>query len=195
MNQPAPHATLSLVIKTPDDTLDQLLVLQCQQGDEAALAELVCRWQPKLARHAYRLTENHEAISDIVQETWLAVVRGLRKLDDPACFRPWAYRIVTNKCADWIRRQQQLRKTQSSLANEAPSNEPSSDNSDEIALLQQELKLLPQEKRTILTMFYLEEMPINEIAQAMNIPEGTVKSRLFHARKLLQSKLERQHHE
>ena len=90
--------------RTHEDIQDELLVLQCQEGDGDALKALIARWQPRLARLAWRLTGESEAARDVVQDAWLAIVRGLKRLDDPARFRWWAYRIVTNKCADWIRR-------------------------------------------------------------------------------------------
>src|SRR5512145_1583590 len=90
--------------RSPDDIQDELLVLRCQGGESEALHKLVSRWHPRLRRLAERRTADPEAAKDLVQDAWLAIVRGLRRLDDPSRFRVWAYRIVTNKCADWVRR-------------------------------------------------------------------------------------------
>ena len=191
--------------RTPDDILDELLVLRCQDGDARAFEVLVTRWQQPLRRHAWRLTGCPDAASDVVQEAWLAIVRGLRRLDDPARFRPWALRIVTNKCADWTRRQQRQRRVMRSVATEngaagAPSfaqrrvgEEPVADETDgtEIRRLRQALRELPRDRRAILSMLYLDGLSTRQIAQSLSLPVGTVKSRLYHARSQLRNLLER----
>jgi RNA polymerase sigma-70 factor (ECF subfamily) len=179
-------------MRTPDDVYDELLVIRCQEGDAAALAELVRRWQPRLARQAMRLTGGSGEAGDVVQEAWLAIVRGMRRLDDPACFRRWAYRIVTNKCADWTRRRQRERAAVVSLAAEpADSASPPGESQDDLTAIGTALKTLPNQQRAILAMFYLDSMPIRLIADALALPEGTVKSRLHHARNHLKDVLER----
>ncbi len=195
--------------RTPDDILDELLVLRCQDGDARAFEVLVTRWQQPLRRHAWRLTGCTDAASDVVQEAWLAIVRGLRRLDDPARFRPWALRIVTNKCADWTRRQQRQRRIMRSVATEtssttgaagAPSfaprsvgEEPVADETDgtEISRLREALRELPRDRRAILSMLYLDGLSTRQIAQSLSLPVGTVKSRLHHARNQLRNLLER----
>ena len=179
-------------MRTPDDVYDELLVIRCRESDTAALAELVRRWQPRLMRHAMRLTGRGDEAADVVQEAWLAIVRGIRRLDDPACFRRWAYRILTNKCADWTRRRQRERAGQASLADE-PANciPPPGHSQGDLAAIRSALRTLPNHQRAILAMFYLDGMPIRLIADALSLPEGTVKSRLHHARNHLKDVLER----
>ncbi|MCL2648530.1 MAG: sigma-70 family RNA polymerase sigma factor, partial [Phycisphaerales bacterium] len=84
---------------------EELLVLRCQEGDPAAMEELVLRWQERLWHHARRLSGNDEAAWDVLQEAWMAMVGRMRSLSDPAAFGGWAYQIVSNKCRDWIRRE------------------------------------------------------------------------------------------
>ena len=76
---------------------DELLVLRCQSGETEALEELIRSWQPRLWRHARRLTGRVDAAWDVLQETLLAIVRSLHRLDDPALFRTWAYRIASQR--------------------------------------------------------------------------------------------------
>ena len=95
--------------RTADDVYTEFLVMGAQDGDPRAMSALVEHWHPRIARQAVRLTGDGDAAAEVMQECWLAVVRGLRRLDDPARFRPWAYRIVTNKCADWVRRRTRSR--------------------------------------------------------------------------------------
>jgi len=179
-------------MRTPDDVQDELLVMRCQDGDREALAELVQRWQPRLLRQAARLVDGVDAAADVVQEAWVAIVRGLRRLDDPACFRSWAYRIVTRKCADWTRRRQRGRATEGALAVDPVDPSPSpADSSDDVAALRKALRSLPNQQKAILAMFYLDGMSIRLIAEVLSLPEGTVKSRLYHARCHLKEVLKR----
>jgi len=83
---------------------DQLLVMDAQDGDAQAMEKLVRRWQKRLWQHAYRLTSDSQAAWDITQQSWLGIIKGLRKLHDPAKFRSWAYRITTNKSIDWMKK-------------------------------------------------------------------------------------------
>ncbi len=83
---------------------DQLLVMDAQDGDVKAMEELVGRWQKRLWQHAFRLTSDNQAAWDITQQSWLGIIKGLRKLNDPANFKAWAYRITTNKSIDWIKK-------------------------------------------------------------------------------------------
>lgn len=173
-----------------------MLVLRCQAGDAGAMERLVGRWQPRLLRHALRLTGDPEAASDAVQEAWLAIVRGLRRLQDPARFRSWAYRIVSRKCSDWIRGRQRRRRLGRRAAEDGTrpgadtltGSEPEGD--DRVTQVRRRLRSLPAERRAILAMHYGEGMSVREIAASLEIPEGTVKSRLFHARNQLRASLE-----
>lgn len=181
--------------RTQEDIQDELLVLQSQDGDGEALKTLIARWQPRLVRLAWRLTAEREAARDVVQDSWLAIVRGLRRLDDPARFRSWACRIVSNKCADWTRRRVVQRAVTEELQNEAetayenPSNLESS--LSEVDLLRTALRKLPDEQRVILSLHYLDGMGVAEISRVLSVPHGTVKSRLHHARNRLKQTLER----
>jgi len=174
---------------------DQWLVIRCQQGEQDALAELVERWEPRLYRHAHRLTGNADAAADAAQESWLAIVRGLRRLDDAARFPAWAYRIVTFKCADWTRRRQRHRNSHDRLVQRQQTLDhaqgATSGRIDDIARLQEALRQLSGAHRAALSLHYLEELSIEQIATALNIPQGTAKSRLHFARAHLKAILER----
>lgn len=180
-------------MRTTDDIYDEWLVLRCQDGDAAALAELVGRWQPRILRQAMRLTADRDGACDVAQAAWLAIIHGLNSLNDPSCFRRWAYRIVGFKSADWIRARQRNRTLGGSLPTEqadrravklAPSEQ------DGIAALRFAMAKLHPNQKAILSMFYLEEMPLAEIAHALTMPLGTVKSRLHYARLALKDILE-----
>jgi len=164
-----------------EQLVDEILVMDCQSGSSKALDLLVSRWQKRLWRYACRLTGNSEAAWEVTQESWLGIIRGLRRLNDPAHFRPWAYRIVTNKARDWIRRSAKRVPLQ---PEEAPENRPHDERRahETSADLQAILRRLPERSRTVLTLYYLEEFALAEIAGILHIPRGTVKSRLHTAR-------------
>jgi RNA polymerase sigma factor (sigma-70 family) len=179
-------------MRTPEDIYDELLVMRCQDGDQGSLIALVGRWQPRLLRHAMRLTREYEAATDVVQEAWVAIVRGIRGLDDAACFAPWAYRILTNKCADWTRQRQRQRASSVPLTVEPVAKESATEDSqDDAAALREAIKQLPQEQQAVLSLFYMEELSLRDIAEALSLPVGTVKSRLHYARSNLREVIER----
>lgn len=178
-------------MRTREDILDQLLVLRIQGGDVGALESLARRWHPRLLRHAVRLTGQLEAGADVAQEAWVAIVRGLGRLEDSSRFRSWAYRIVTRRSTDWIRRRQRRRRLASRIALE-PAPPSASERQDEIRQVREALGRMPADRRALLSMYYVEGLSVGEIAEALSIPTGTVKSRLYHARNRLRASLEDQ---
>ncbi|MDN5205591.1 RNA polymerase sigma factor [Fulvivirgaceae bacterium BMA10] len=177
--------------RNSDHIFDEMLVLQAQQGDNQALTLLVRRWHKKLYGYAYKTTNNSSIAEDIVQESWQAIVKGLKNLKDPALFRPWIYRIVNNKAVDWIRKQQKERSLmEKELKDHKEPMEEDEVPDDALFVLKQALKSLPEDQRFILSMHYLERLSVKHMAKVLDIPEGTVKSRLFNARKYLKKKYE-----
>ncbi len=171
---------------------DELLVIRCQDGEADALKELIVRWQVRLHAHAWNLTRDAEAAADASQEAWLAIAGGIRRLSDPSSFGPWAYRIVTHKCADWTRGQQRRRSLAKRALDVAPAHpeaEPPDEN--DATRLRDALCCIQPDSRAILSMHYLGLMNVNQIAMALDIPVGTVKSRLYHAREALKAAVER----
>ena len=95
---------IDTVDSSVEQLVDEILVMDCQSGRVKALEMLVSRWQKRLWRHAHYLTGNSDAAWDITQESWLGIIKGLRKLHDPANFKAWAYRVTTNKSINWTRK-------------------------------------------------------------------------------------------
>jgi RNA polymerase sigma-70 factor (ECF subfamily) len=179
-----------------DSVQDDLLLLQCQQGDVAGFDRLVRRWQQPLLRYPYRLTGDWAAAQDVVQETWLAVIGGLVTLKDVTHFRAWLFRIASHKCGDYWRRTQTRRQYAADChqqagteagANATAGAPPWGDKAD----IEAAFGRLSPESRTVLALMYLEDFSIGEIAGLLSLPEGTVKSRLFHARQQLRQILEK----
>lgn len=173
---------------------DEIIVLRCQEGDAAAFETLLERWQDRLWRHACRLTGDEDAAWDALQETWMDISRCIRHLRTPSAFKAWAYRIATNKCRDLIRREKRRREIVEDFFEEITVREnPMIDQAKEDSPdnLSDALKRLPGRDRTILGLKYEEDFDIAGIAAILDIPEGTVKSRLFHAREHLKKIMER----
>ncbi len=181
--------------QSPDRILDELLVIKCQDGDVEALEKLVSRWHRRLRRHAWYLTHNPEATADIVLDAWLDIIRTIHRLKEPASFRGWAYKIVGNKAADWVRRKKRQRTLCREVAdqNRTISERTSPDESQNSvqSLLRRDFRMLPAISQQILSMKSIDRMTTREIADALDIPVGTVKSRLHHARERLRQILQR----
>lgn len=160
------------------DVLDDLLVLNAQAGDEQAFAEIYRRWSPRLERHIGRLVEDRHAAHDVAQNVWLAIARGIRRLDDPAAFTSWAYRIATHKAADWTRERQRRRR----LIASAPVDNGAITSEVDLDPVRAAIRGLAPQQRALLSMHYADGLSLGHIAHALQVPIGTVKSRLHAAR-------------
>jgi len=168
---------------------NELLVIKCKQGDSGAFEELVNKWQRRLWNYAYKVTGSDSASWDIVQETWCGVIKGLRKLDDAGVFGCWIFKILNNKCTDWLRRQQSQARLSAKLRGRANNNQSPHCNS-AADLLDAAIEKLPSDRRILLALRYREDFNITQIAQILGIPEGTVKSRLHRTLEQLQQLME-----
>lgn len=173
--------------------LDEYLAAAARTGDRAAWERLVARWQPRLLRHAWRLTGHPDLARDMVQEAWVEILRGLRRLDDVAAFPAWAFRIVTRRCARAVRGRQleRARLVEVELEAVTPSEQDAAgERASELAIVRAAMQALPAPQRAALSLFYLEDLSVAEIAVALDVPPGTVKTRLMHARRKIRARLE-----
>jgi RNA polymerase sigma factor (sigma-70 family) len=178
--------------QSKEQVYTEYLVLRCQQGEKEAWAELVGLWQRPLEKFTLRMTGVPSVVHDILQDSWIAVARQLNGLKEPMYFKRWIYRIVSNKCVDWIRKQERIRRLQknyedSMIATDswqpAPRNEC-------LDIVRTALARLSYEQRLLVTLFYIEEFSLGEISYALSIPTGTVKSRLHKVRSDLKTIIE-----
>lgn len=184
------------MVQSADRIFEQWLVLQSQSGNREALRILIRRWNTRLVRHAMRYTKDLEGAKDTAQESWIAIVRNLDSVKDPAGFGAWALKIAGRKAIDWTRKAQRLRVNAEYHADTVHNPDTYEDSPDErVEILRREMRNLPENHRHILTMFYLEGYAINEIAEALEVSVGTVKSRLFHAREHLKKLIKKSRHE
>lgn len=162
--------------RSVEQLVDEILVMDAQDGDVKAMEKLVSRWQKRLWRYAYNLTGDTEAAWDITQDSWLGIIKGLRKLHDPANFKAWAYRITTNKSIDWLKN-----KSKDQHMNLDSVEADCYQKKDDLRV-KELIQRLKDDSRVVLSLYYFEQLSISEISIALNIPQGTVKSRLFKAR-------------
>lgn len=170
--------------KARDRVIDELLVIRCQQGSRESFDLLVRRWQRKLWRHARGIIGSNAAAWDVTQETWMAILRRIRTLKDPAWFGAWAHRILRNKCVDYCRKAGRQRR----LAEEMVKRQEAGDDSyreDPGNPLAEALRRLPADRRELVTLKYGANLNIVEIAVILGVPVGTVKSRLHQTREQL----------
>jgi RNA polymerase sigma-70 factor, ECF subfamily len=160
---------------------DEILVMDAQAGRREALDMLVSRWQRRLWWHALKLTGRTEAAWDITQQSWLDIVRGLTRLNDPARFGSWAYRIVSHKAYDWHgrNRRERLPEIESENTPAVTAGQGKYETASDVHYI---LGLLPGPAQVVLNLYYLEGFSLTEIATILETPEGTVKSRLHAAR-------------
>jgi RNA polymerase sigma-70 factor (ECF subfamily) len=190
-----PLSRIDLTMKTMEERssriADEWLVLQSQDGDVRAFEQLVARWQDRLWRHARRLVRDDTAAWDVVQDAWMSMLKGLRRLDDPGAFAGWAYRIVTFKCVDLLRRDERRRRAEDRAPTKEADPADDQEEDEEVRALRAALGELAVEQRAILSLHYREDLGVERIAAILGIPVGTVKSRLHRARAALKKKIER----
>jgi RNA polymerase sigma-70 factor (ECF subfamily) len=169
--------------------LDAFLVAAARTGDRRALGQLVERWNGKLLMHAWRLTGDGETARDAVQASWVEIVRGLDRLADERAFAAWAYRIASRRCARLIGEAVRYRAIASRARDDLPPPVGDPGAGIEASRLRQAIAALPPAQRSAIALFYLEDMSVAEVAVALDVPAGTVKTRLLHARLKLREAL------
>ncbi|MEU8157542.1 sigma-70 family RNA polymerase sigma factor [Micromonospora sp. NPDC048986] len=169
---------------------DELLVVRCQLGEREAFAELVQGWHPAVERYVGRMLGGSD--DDVVQEVWLAVVKGLPRLRQPDRFAPWLFAIARRAVMN------RLRDAYARPEPEPFDDLPGDDEAEGVVnreTLAGALAALAAPEREVLLLFYLEDLPLDACAQICAVPVGTIKSRLNRARRLLRHELVRKGYE
>ena len=181
---------------------DEELILRLQRGDEWAFQLMVRRFRKKIFSIAFGITLDTEESQDIMQEVFLQVYRTIGDFRGDASLSTWLHRITVNRSLNWKRRWARRFKwlhVSTDSADDHPAAEPESElPSPEIRManaqtrqqIDNALKMLPDQARTVFVLRELEGLSYEEIADATGIKMGTVRSRLFHARKRLKEILQ-----
>lgn len=169
-------------------TSDEALMLEFQGGSRAAFEELFARYRKPLYGFFGRRLNNRERAEDLVQETFLAVIRAASRYEPRALVRTYLYGIALNLLAT------ERRKSSMSSTLEQSAPEPKTDGTPEYVLwVRQAVEKLDSPDREILMLREYEQLSYSEIAELLRIPVNTVRSRLFRSRLALKSYLESPH--
>lgn len=171
------------------------MIRRCKQGDLSAFNELVKRYEKLVYNFAYRLTNNYDDANDIAQEALIRVFTAIKSFRGDASFTTWIYRITTNVFLDERKRarahphtslDEHVELEESSIVRqiEDPSPQPLAQIEEKEVgnILSQAVASLPEYQRTMVVLYHTEQKSYEEIAEIMNLPIGTVKSRLNRAR-------------
>lgn len=167
--------------QSPHD--DTELVLAAKEGDLDALESLVREHTPAVWAHAVRFFADSTIADDVVQEVWVKVLRTVETFDGRARFSTWLFRVTRNTCLDLVRRGAHV-----PIPSDTLDPAPVEDFADVVALsasLEAALATLPQEDRDALSAVSVFGLTYAEAAEAIGVPTGTVKSRVFRARRML----------
>lgn len=163
-----------------DDRSDEALMRRLAEGDAQALEHLSRRWEQPLHRFLHRHTGGRD-VDDLYQETWLRVVRAAGRFDPARRFSTWLFQIALNLCRDWHRRPPPEPVDPSTVTLTSPA--PSDAGIDARRLL----AALPEGQRSAVILRYYHDLGEDEVAAILDVPRGTVKSRLHQAMKRLVS--------
>ena len=170
----------------------EALLQRCRAGDAEALEELIRRWELKLFYYLRRLVPNEENAWDILQETWMRIVRGIGSVRDSEKLVPWMYRVARNTA---LSHRKSLLARQQWVDQEASVEELADfevrDTEWTAEEVHQALETLSVHHREVLTLYFLQDLSIAEMTEVLEVPVGTIKSRLFYGKQAIADALEK----
>ena len=169
---------------------DRDVIERCLKGETESFRFLVERYQAQAVAHGSAILGNREDARDAAQEAFVYAFQALAKFDQTRRFYPWFYVLLRNRCFKLIGKRQAAENIEDAVIL-APQSGVSGV---ERIALERALRELSREEREIVTLKYLDGFSYDEIAELLQIPRGTVMSRLFSARRNLQAKLTREFH-
>ena len=179
---------------------DEELVARSMGGDLDSFNQLVLRWERPIYALAYRVIGREEDARDVAQETFLRAFRALSGFKGQAKFSSWLYRITLNLCRDWIRKERRTPVSQApegidiiELAGEATPNETIEQRVGRSQLsraVSRAMASLPEEQRTAIILKEYHGLTFQEIADMLDCPLSTVKTRLYQGLSVVRKQLE-----
>jgi len=182
---------------------DEELVASATAGDLDSFNQLVSRWERPIYALAYRTLGRDEDARDVVQEAFMRAYRGLRGFKGEAKFSSWLYRITLNLCRDWMRRERRAPivsvpegvdplELADDRASPAESVEDLVARREMSAAVARAMHELPEDQRQAIMLKEYHGLTFQEIADQLNCPLSTVKTRLYQGLSVLRRRLERQ---
>ncbi|MFD0676525.1 MULTISPECIES: sigma-70 family RNA polymerase sigma factor [unclassified Paenibacillus] len=151
-----------------------------RKGDKDAFSRLIHAMELNLYRVARSIVKREEDCADAIQETILKAYHAIHTLREPAFFKTWLFRILINECNQILRKESRLFPSSEAFVNEA-STQDTYENIDLIEAVNR----LEEALKLVVTLHYFEDIPLKQISQLLETPEGTIKSRLHRARIIL----------
>jgi RNA polymerase sigma-70 factor (ECF subfamily) len=182
------------------------LIKACREGDEGAFNLLVWRWEKPLYNFIWKYTGDAALAEDLVQETFLRVLGSIRRYTHQGSFSTWLYRIAINLCKDHLKRRRlpmvslndfyttasgERVHVQDRVADEGARTDGEMEAGRRAELVRRLLETLPEEERVVILLKEYQDLTFREIAEALGVPEGTVKSRLYHGLRAMRESLVR----
>jgi RNA polymerase sigma-70 factor (ECF subfamily) len=164
---------------------DAAAIEKCLKGEKDAFRFLVERYQKQAVAHAVAILGNREDALDALQEAFIDAFQALKRFDRARKFYPWFYVLLRNRCYKMTARRRETENIEETEILASQTNLPN----EERFALEKALLALSKEDREIIALKYLDGLSYEELAEHLQVPRGTVMSRLFYARKLLQTKL------
>ncbi|MEN1967975.1 RNA polymerase sigma factor SigW [Lentibacillus sp. N15] len=176
-------------------------VKQVRKGDQAAFEAIVSFFQHKIYQHCYRMLGNVHEAEDVAQEVFIRAYINIDSYDEKWKFSTWLYRIATNLSIDRLRKRKpdyyldaEIKGTQgltmySHVQADYRLPEEEVEGLEIQRYIHKEIYALPPKYRAIIILRYLEEFPLKEISEILNMPIGTVKTRIHRGREALRKKL------
>ena len=175
------------------------LIRKLQHGDLKALGALFTAHKDMVYRTALAIMRDRRAAEDILQECFVRLYTYAYSVDSQRPLKPWLYRVTVNLSYDCssVKTAQPLDEILewlSDLPGTFPSPAGKTEEKELMGMVHEVIEELPPLHRAVIVLFYLEDLPLEEIAQVLELPLGTVKSRLFYARERLRKNLKRRDH-
>jgi RNA polymerase sigma-70 factor, ECF subfamily len=173
-----------------------LLVRRAMEGDEAAFGILIAAYERRLLYFIGRIVGRHDLAFDILQDVWLLVFRKLGRLRSAAAFRVWLYRLAHDQAVSLVRRERrQTRIEETVVIDESESSIDEFAVRERAEWVHRSLDRLNDDHRTILSLRFLEDWSMEDLAEILRLPPGTVKSRLHYAKLALRRLWEEDGHD
>lgn len=158
------------------------IVVRARQGSKDDFVRIIRLYEKTLYRVAFGMLRSDEDAADAIQETIVAAFRQIHQLQEPRYAQTWLVRILINQCNGMLKRKSQVIPLYENDAVTIPTTDhPSEDKLD----LYHAIGLLGPEQREVIMLHYLEDMPLKEIGELLQLSDGTIKSRLYRAREKL----------
>ena len=185
------------MVRDADMTDDRSLIERIMAGDGDAFKEFVSRYQRLVSHIVFRMVANNSDREDLCQDIFIKVHQNLGGFRSESKVSTWVGRIAYNRCLNFLEKKRvplyedicSEHQSLDTVEGSAETPYEFAESSDLSRLLRQEIETLPMHFRTILTLYHLDEMTYGEIAEIMNMPDGTVKSYLFRGRRMLKERL------